>query len=99
MNRSAAGMLGILNRAGLLAFGGDVTAKMRKASLVLLAGDASENTLGKVMPLIRQYGVETITIATKEELGAPLGYPELSCVLLLQGKAAKSFKEKLQKGD
>ena len=99
MNKAASGMLGILNRAGLLCFGGDVLPKMRKAALVLLASDASENSLAKILPAAKAKGVETMVIGSKAELGAPLGYPELSAVLVLSKKAASSLKEKLQKGD
>ncbi len=99
MNPAASGMLGILNRAGLVAFGFDALAKMRKASLVLLASDASENSLSKFKKAASAYRVEIDLSQTKAALGAPLGYPELSAVAILSKKGAASFKEKLQKGE
>ncbi len=99
MNASANGMLGILNRAGLLAFGYDALPKMRKASLLLLASDAASASLSKVLSAARQHGVQTLVVGTKEELGAPLGYPVLSAVAVLSKKGAASLLEKLQKGE
>lgn len=99
MNSSAKGMLGILNRAGLVAFGYDCLAKMKKASLVLLASDASDNTVSKIASAAKSAGVRVIQIESKAELGQPLGYPELSAVAILSQKGAKSFREKLQKGE
>ena len=99
MNASSKGMLGILNRAGLLAFGYDALPKMRKASLVLLASDASASSLSKITSCAKKQGVETLIVGTKEELGAPLGYDELSAVAVLSRKGAASLKEKLQKGE
>ena len=99
MNPSASGMLGILNRAGLLAFGYDALTKMRKASLLLLGGDASTSSLSKFTSLASKLGVEILTVPTKAELGAPLGYDELTAVAILSKKGAASLKEKLRKGD
>ncbi len=99
MNKNASGMLGILNRAGLLAFGYDALTKMRKAALVLLAGDASPASLAKIASAAKRQGIEVLTVGSKAELGAPLGYPELSAVAILSRKGANSLKEKLQKGD
>ena len=99
MNKDASGMLGILNRAGLLAFGYDALPKMRKAALVLLASDAASASLSKLLSAAKKFGVETLTVGTKEELGAPLGYPVLSAVAVLSKKGAASLKEKLQKGE
>ena len=95
MNRDAAGMLGILNRAGLIAFGPAVEGSLRKGHLLLLAKDASPSAL-------RRYASVPIPIYyvnTKEELGAPLGRDELSAVLVLSAKGAKSLLSKLQKGE
>ncbi len=99
MNPSAAGMLGILNRAGLVAFGYDCLTKMRKASLILLASDASDNTVSKIASAAKSAGVPLLEIGSKAELGQPLGYPELSAVAILSQKGAKSLREKLQKGE
>ena len=99
MNKDAAGMLGILNKAGLLAFGYDALPKMRKAALVLLASDAASASLGKILSSAKKFNVETLVVATKAELGAPLGYPVLSSVAVLSRKGAASLKEKLQKGE
>ncbi len=99
MNKEAFGMLGILNRAGLVAFGYDCLPKMRKASLLLLASDASSESLRKIVSAANLFKVETMLIGNKADLGAPLGYAELSAVAILSQKGAKAFKEKLQKGE
>ena len=96
MNPSASGMLGILNRAKLLAFGPAVEGSLKKAHLLLLALDASERTKKELCAKARcpiEY------VSTKAELGAPLGRTELSAVAVLSKKAAASLLGKLQKGE
>ena len=97
MNASAAGMLGILNRAGLLAFGPAVASSLKKAHLLLLAADASPRTLKEMTSLAA--GKQIHYVGSKKELGEPLGREELSAVAVLSKKAAASLLAKLQKGD
>ncbi|MCR5348990.1 MAG: hypothetical protein K6E59_05245 [Bacilli bacterium] len=95
MNPEAFGMLGILNRAGLLLFGPGLEKGLHKCHLLLLASDASENTSRK----LGGTSVKTFLVPSKEELGKPLGYGELSAVGVTSAKAAKALLGKLQKGE
>ena len=99
MNPDAAGMLGILNRARLLAFGPAVVGAMRKAALLLLARDGSPWTLKEAEGEAIKYGVPVRYLDHKVELGAPLGREELVAVAVLSKKAAASLLSKLQKGE
>ena len=98
MNERASGMLGILNRAGLLVFGPSLETMMRKGALLLLAADASDNTSKNYRCLAERHHVPILEIESKSALGAPLGKEELSAVLITQKKAAESFRAKLTKG-
>ena len=99
MNREAYGMLGILNRAKLIVFGPAVAGSMRKASLLLLAKDGSSWTIKECLAKANEFHVRVHYVETKEELGAPLGRPELTAVAVTSKKAADSLLEKLQKGE
>ena len=99
MNGDAAGMLGILNRGKAIAFGPDMEKRLRKGSLLLLASDASERTKRELRAKAASLHLEIIEVGSKEELGAPLGRPELSAALILSKKGAESLKKKLQKGE
>lgn len=95
----ALGMLGILNRAKLLAFGPAVDGLFHKAKLVLLAEDASPRRKKEVLAAVNGKKIPLHLIQSKIELGRALGRDELSVVLVLDAKAAKSLLAKLQKGE
>lgn len=99
MNPDAAGMLGILNRGRMLAFGSAVIGSMRKAALLLLARDGSSWSLKEAEGEAAKYRVPVYYVDTKVELGAPLGREELVAVAVLSKKAAASLLRKLQKGE
>ena len=99
MNSRASGLLGILNKAGLLALGPAVLPSLRKASLLLLAEDASLSSVKKLVSQARELNIPILYIPSKQELGAPLGYEELSALAILSKKGAKAFLEKHEKGD
>ena len=98
MNKEASGMLGILNRGGMIAFGPSVPGAMKKGHLLLLASDASPRSKKELLSSAENMGVEVLFVPSKEELGLPLGRDELSAVLILSKKGASSVKEKLMKG-
>ena len=85
--------LGLLNKAGILRFGGNLPQSLGKASLLVLAMDASDNT----KKAYRKEGLDVLEIFTKEELGQALGFEELAAVLVMSKKAAKSLLAKAQK--
>jgi len=66
-------------RAGKLASGEEIVLKAIRsgdAKLVLLAGDASDNTKKKVSDKCESYGVELLIGYTRFELGGAVGKPE-----------------------
>ena len=99
MSPEAAGMLGILNRGKMLAFGPATLGAMRKASLLLLARDGSAWTKQDALAEAEKYHVPVYYVETKIELGRPLGRDELTAVAVLSKKAAASLLSKLQKGE
>ena len=99
MTPDAAGMLGILNRAKLIAFGPAVIGAMRKAHLLLLAKDGSSWTIKEALAEAEKYHVQVHYVDQKTELGQPLGRDELTAVAVLSKKAAASLLSKLQKGE
>ena len=99
MTSEASGMLGILNRARLVAFGPAVLGAMRKAHLLILARDGSSWTIKEAISEAEKYHVPTVYVDTKPELGQPLGRDELTAVAILSKKAAVSLLSKLQKGE
>jgi ribosomal protein L7Ae-like RNA K-turn-binding protein len=86
--------LGILNRAGKIAFGQSAFGKGKKISLLLLAEDASELTQKGARSFAGKFGLKIESVKTKAELGKPFGYEAISLVAILDRKAAKAFLEK-----
>lgn len=71
--------LGLAMRAGKLVSGEEVVLKAlrsREAKLVLLAGDASDNTIKKITDKCKSYGVPLLIGFTRFELGSAVGKPE-----------------------
>ncbi|KIL35325.1 50S ribosomal protein L7ae [Cohnella kolymensis] len=71
--------LGLAMRAGKLASGEEIVMKAIRsgeAKLVLLAGDASENTGKKIADKCASYGIPLRIGFTRQELGAAVGKPE-----------------------
>ena len=83
--------LGILNRAGKIAFGQSAFGKGKKISLLLLSEDSSELTQKEARSFA---GLKIESVKTKAELGKPFGYEAISLVAILDRKAAKAFLEK-----
>ncbi|THF81225.1 L7Ae/L30e/S12e/Gadd45 family ribosomal protein [Cohnella fermenti] len=71
--------LGLAMRAGKLVSGEEIVLKAIRsgeARLVLLAGDASDNTKKKVADKCESYKVELLIGFTRFELGGAVGKPE-----------------------
>jgi pimeloyl-ACP methyl ester carboxylesterase len=66
--------LGILNRAGKIAFGQSAFGKGKKISLLLLSEDASELTQKEARSFAGKFGLKIESVKTKAELGKPFGY-------------------------
>ncbi len=92
----ALALLGIARRAGAVVKGTDATRRGLKAGevgLVLVAHDASEAQLKKVLALAKADGVPVVRAGSRTELGGALGAGALSAV----GVTGKSFVTQLQK--
>ena len=71
--------LGLAMRAGKLSSGEEIVLKAIRsgeAKLVLLSGDASENTRKKIADKCASYGIPLLIGFTRHELGAAVGKPE-----------------------
>jgi ribosomal protein L7Ae-like RNA K-turn-binding protein len=71
--------LGLATRAGKLISGEEIVLKAIRsgeAKLVLLAGDASDNTAKKIKDKCSSYGVPLLIGFTRFELGSAVGKPE-----------------------
>lgn len=78
-SNKALSRLGLAMRAGKLASGEEIVLKAIRsgeAKLVLLAGDASDNTAKKFADKCKSYGVPLLVGYTRYELGAAVGKPE-----------------------
>jgi ribosomal protein L7Ae-like RNA K-turn-binding protein len=90
-------LLGLARRAGALAPG---TQRAREAlragtaKLVLLAGDASELQRRKVEGIAEKRGVPRVALADRVALGAAVGKPPLSAVVVTDA----GFAERLLQG-
>jgi len=96
MASKVAALLGFAQAAGKLASGesGVRTAVIkRRASLVLLAADASANTSKAFRNLSAYHGAALAEYATKEELGRAIGKAPRSVVAVLDSGFAKVIKE------
>ena len=71
--------LGMAMRAGKLITGDEIVLKAvrgRKASLVILACDASPNTKKKFRDKCGTYGIQLVEAYDREQLGKAIGKPE-----------------------
>ena len=87
----ALGMLGMATRAGAIVPG---TERVREAAragtlrLAVLATDASENSRGKLLPLLAARGISHVTQYDRVALGAAVGRGPLSAVGVLDAGLA-----------
>jgi len=98
MNNNVLGFFGLMRKAGKLTIGCDPVVEQvrkKKAALVVMACDISENTKKTVLKNTEAYGVHTITVeCTKEELGFAVG--KMAAVVSVDDVGfAKSLKKKL----
>ncbi len=76
MNRKVLQMLGLAKKAGKIKsgeFSTERAVKERKAFLVMVAEDASENTKKKFRNMCAYYQVPCMLLMTKEQLGHAIG--------------------------
>ena len=102
------GMLGLAKRAGKASTGAFICDKMirsGRAKLVILAGDASENTKKSVRDSCRYYKVKLIEISDMAALGHATGGGDRAVVSVNDNNFAKAISDiyisyaKQRKGD
>ena len=99
MKNRVLSMLGIAARAGSVSSGETGTEKAIKsgrAYLVIVAGDASDNTCKKFRNSCEYYEVPFVLFGTKEELGEAIGKDYRSSLAIIDGNLAKAVAGKLK---
>lgn len=97
-NKKALRLLGLALSAGKLATGDDTTVRSiqnKQAKLVLIAKDASENTIKKIKDKCTYYQVPYVHEFTQAEITNALGRPRVVCAITDSG-FAKKFRELIQ---
>ncbi|HAS56250.1 MAG TPA: 50S ribosomal protein L7ae [Firmicutes bacterium] len=89
------GLLGLLNKGGKLIFGQSIFFS-RKIKLLLLAKDASKNSKEKAINFAKNSSIDLIELSSKEILGQAIGYEEISLVGIIDSRAAKAMKNKIE---
>ncbi|MDO5387928.1 MAG: ribosomal L7Ae/L30e/S12e/Gadd45 family protein [Clostridia bacterium] len=94
MNRKMQSLLSLCQRAGKMVTGEDtveINIKNGNGLLVIIAGDASENTKNKFVNKCKYYNVPYFICCTKEELSSCIGKYNRSVYAVTD----KNFAEKL----
>jgi ribosomal protein L7Ae-like RNA K-turn-binding protein len=97
----ALGLLGMATRAGAAVPG---TGRVREAAragtlrLAVLATDASDNSRGKLLPLLAARGISHVIQYDRVALGAAVGRPPLSAVGVLDAGLADRLQTLLRSG-
>ncbi len=92
-------LLGFAQRAGKLVSGdAGVRAMLQKkrASLILIAADAADNTKEVFVRLSTQAKVEWREYATKDALGQAIGKPQRSVLAVVDAGFARTIREALE---
>ncbi len=96
--KKACGMLGLAMRAGKVAsgeFAVEKAVKEYKAYLVIVAGEASENTQKKFRNMCQYYKVPYLVFGTKEELGSIIGKEYRASLAVCDKNFAEVIREHL----
>ncbi|MCR4690282.1 MAG: ribosomal L7Ae/L30e/S12e/Gadd45 family protein [Lachnospiraceae bacterium] len=100
MEKKILSFLGLANRAGKVAsgeFSAEAAVKDRKAKLVIIAADASDNTKKLFHDKSSYYGIPILTFGTKETLGGAIGKQMRASLAILDEGFAEKLKEMIQK--
>ena len=92
-------LLGLAAKAGRVVSGEFATekaVKAGKARLVLVAGDASDNSKKKFSDMCTYYKVPLYVVGTKEELGGAIGKDYRASLGVTDDNFAVSMKKKLE---
>lgn len=96
MKNNLTGFLGLTRKSGNLSLGGNLTEaalKRGKVKLIIIAEDASLNTVKKFRNYSISHKVECLSILTMDEMGEALGKGEIAVIGVLDDKMAKKLKE------
>lgn len=98
MDNRVVGILGIASRARKLVSGDAILNSVRekKAKLVLLSADCSENTQKKIQDKCLFYDVPCILVESMLELSIAIGSSHCAAVAVVDAGFAKSIREKIE---
>lgn len=91
-------MLGIAMKAGAVVSGEtatEIAVKNYEAYLVILACDASKNTIKHFTDMCTYRDIPLVTYATKSELGAAIGKEYRSNMAITDEKLAQAIRDKI----
>jgi len=94
MQSKEEGMLHLARKAGKLIYGSDAAAKAvraKKAHLVILAEDASDNTKKLMKNKCRSFGVPLIEMMSAGEIGEKFGKSDISVLAVSDENFAKAI--------
>lgn len=102
MNKQAANMLGLCQRAGKL-LSGDCAVKdgikNKKVVLVLLATDASERTKKEYLHIAKANNTNIVQYGTKADLGRSVGKSLRAAVAITDSNFAKEIIQIIERGE
>ena len=90
--QKALNLLGIATRAGKLTTGDSFSLneiQSKRAKIVILASDASDNTRKKFLDKCLYYDIPIFTVFTKEEISRAVGKNRAVCAISDSGFSAK----------
>lgn len=93
--RRALGLIGLAARAGAVVTGVQevrLAARSGRLQFVLIAGDASDNSRGKLVPLLEARGIDYLTGFDRATLGAATGKAPLSALGVLNPSFASQLR-------
>ena len=99
MKKETLNMIGLAKRAGAVMSGSflvEQALRRKKARLVLVAEDASENTKKQITALCQSRSVPLGVAGLKDELGHALGQGERSCMAIIEDHLADAVKKRLE---
>lgn len=99
MNPKVATMIGFAKRSGNLANGFTAVSihlKKRKAKLVIVSEDISEDSKRKIVNLCKAAGTTYYAHGTRDEIGRAIGRDESTVIAILDKKFAKIVEENLR---
>lgn len=98
MNEKFLGMIGLARRAGKVNMGEEKCSKAikaKRAKLVIIASDASDNTKKSIINSCKYYNVRYIEAYNKTELGSCMGTGDMAAMSVNDENFAKAILDRL----